>query len=167
MTYTDAIAALITEKALHDEKWGHAHGLRFTNARQFNTPLDDSVDGGGLVLVSQISGPGRWAFLLAPAVAEVVFEVGADGARRVVTDADPLILDNAAAIVGLAEWLVATARHTTAPRLVGTTDAVIEELQHKLLAGAGLVPFRNGGVGAAEYRIVWPGGTSVPVGAGE
>lgn len=167
MTYTDAIAALLAEKVLHDAQWGNQHGLRFTDARQFNTPLDDSVDGGGVVLVSQMSGPGRWAFLLAPAGAAVVFEILADRARRIVTDADPLVLDTPAAIVGLADWLVAAALHPTAPRLVGSTDAVVEELQHKLLAGAGLVPYRNGGVGAPEYRITWPEGTSVPVGGGE
>lgn len=162
MTYAEAAAAFRAEQGRHFDKWGNQHGLRFTHVQQLNTPLDDTVDGGGIVLVSQISGPARAAFLLAPAGAEVVFEILADRSRRIVTAKDPMVLADPECLAGLAGRLVEWALHPTEVRIVGTTEAVVEELQHKLLASAGLVPYRLR-LGGAEYRLEWPGGTSVPV----
>lgn len=167
MTYAEAASLLRAEKDRHEDRWPGAHGLRFTHAQQINTPLDDTVDGGGVVLVSQISGPARAAFLVAPAGATLAFEVMPDGARRIVTDKEPIVLADPSCLSGLAGRLVEWALHPTGPRLIGTTDAVVEELAHKLLAACGLVPFRNGGVGAVEYRLEWPEGRSVPAWSAE
>ncbi len=131
-TWAEVAEQVKAEQALHAAAWGARNGLRDLHVQRLDTPLPDAVDQGGLVVIRMHTGPTRHAAVVALGFLPVRYAVEEDGER---------VFDDRCVIAQ-----------------GGTSRGALEELTHKLLAAAGLVPYRKDGVGGSEYRITWQGG---------